>query len=126
MDDPSRTDLSRRERQIMAVVYREEEATAEDIRRSLPDPPSNSAVRATIRILEDKGHLTHRKDGRQHVYRPTTAPEEAGKTALQRLLETFFDGSASKIVSSLLDTTDLSEEELDELSRLIGRARDQD
>lgn len=119
----SSSDLSRRERQIMNVVYRKEEATAEEIRESLSNPPSNSAVRATIRILEDKGHLTHRKEGPRHVYQPTTPPEEAARSALERLKETFFDGSASKAVSTLLSSSDLSEEELEELSRLIDQAR---
>jgi predicted transcriptional regulator len=110
----------------MAVVYRREEATAKDIQQALPDPPSNSAVRATIRILEDKGHLTHRKEGREHVYYPTTPPEEAGRSALERLKDTFFDGSASKTVSTLLDSSDLTEEELEEISRLIDRNRPDD
>lgn len=126
MADLSSSDLSRRERQIMAVVYRREEATAKDIQQALPDPPSNSAVRATIRILEDKGHLTHRKEGREHVYYPTTPPEEAGRSALERLKDTFFDGSASKTVSTLLDSSDLTEEELEEISRLIDRNRPDD
>lgn len=123
--DASHAELSRRERQIMDVVYRKDEATAEEIREELPNAPSNSAVRATIRILEDKDHLTHRKEGRTHVYRPTTPPEEAGRSAIQRLKETFFDGSASKAVSTLLSDADLSEEELEELSELIDRARNQ-
>lgn len=126
IDASSHPELSRRERQIMDVVYRQEEATAEEIRTGLPDAPSNSAVRATIRILEDKGYLTYRKEGRTHVYRPTTPPEEAGRSALERLKETFFNGSASKAVSTLLSSSDLSEEELEELSRLIDRARNQD
>lgn len=127
MDESPYAELSRRERQIMTVVYRKEEATAEEIREGLPDAPSNSAVRATIRILEDKGYLTHRKEGRTHVYRPTVSPEEAGRSALQRLKQTFFDGSASKAAATLLSlpSSDLSDEELDELSQLIDRARNQ-
>lgn len=125
MDETPHPKLSRRERQIMRVVYRKKEATAEEIRDGLPDPPSNSAVRATIRILEDKGHLTHRKEGRTHVYRPTTPPDQMGRSALQRLKQTFFEGSAAEAVSTLLSTSDLSEDELDEISRLIDRAREQ-
>ena len=126
MDESLHPELSRRERQIMTVVYRKERATAEEIRSALPDPPSNSAVRATIRILEDKGVLTHEKEGRTHVYYPTTPPDEAAQSALERLKQTFFEGSASKAVSTLLSSADLSEEELDEISRLINRARSQD
>jgi predicted transcriptional regulator len=126
MDESLHPELSRRERQIMTVVYREERATAEEIRSALPDPPSNSAVRATIRILEDKGVLTHEKEGRTHVYYPTTPPDEAAQSALEQLKQTFFEGSASKAVSTLLSSADLSEKELDEISRLINRARSQD
>jgi predicted transcriptional regulator len=108
----------------MTVVYREERATAEEIRSALPDPPSNSAVRATIRILEDKGFLIHEKEGRKHVYRPTTPPGEAAQSALERLKQTFFEGSTLEVVSTLLSNADLPEEELEEVARLIDRARD--
>jgi predicted transcriptional regulator len=112
----------------MDVVYREEEATAKAIREGMPDPPSHSAVRATIRILEDKGYLTHRKEGRTHVYRPTVPSDEAGRSALQRLKQTFFEGSASKTVATLLSmaSDDLTEDELDALSRMIEQARRED
>jgi predicted transcriptional regulator len=126
MDETPHPELSPRERQIMSVVYRQKEATAEQIRAEMQDPPSNSAVRATIRILEDKGVLDHRKEGRTHVYYPTTPPDEAGKSAIERLKETFFEGSVSKAVSTLLSSSDLSEEELEEISDLIERARRQD
>jgi predicted transcriptional regulator len=126
MDETPHPELSPRERQIMSVVYRQKEATAEQIRAEMQDPPSNSAVRATIRILEDKGVLDHRKEGRTHVYYPTTPPDEAGTSALERLKETFFEGSVSKAVSTLLSSSDLSEEELEEISDLIERARRQD
>jgi BlaI family transcriptional regulator, penicillinase repressor len=125
MDESPQAQLSRRERQIMDVVYQEGEATAKAIRDGMANPPSHSAVRATIRILEDKGYLAHRKDGRTHIYRPTVPSEEAGRSALQRLTQTFFGGSASQTVATLLSlpSSDLSEDELDALSQLIDRAR---
>lgn len=117
--------LSRRERQIMDVVYREGQATATEVLERLPDPPSYSAVRAMLRVLENKGHLRHLPDGTRYVYRPTVPRGRAGKPALQNVLQTFFDGSAEKAVAALLDLSrsDLSNEELDRLSELIEQAR---
>ena len=117
--------LSRRERQIMDVIYREGPATATEVLERLPDPPSYSAVRAELRVLENKGHLRHLPDGTRYVYRPTVARDRAGKPALQNVLQTFFDGSAEKAVAALLDLSrsDLSNEELDRLSDLIEQAR---
>jgi len=128
MDASPDTSLSPRERQIMDVVYRCGEATAKTIHEGIADPPSHSAVRATIRILEDKGYLTHRKEGRTHVYAPTTSPEKAGRSALERLTQTFFGGSASRTLATLLSlpSADLSDDELDALSQLIDRARSDD
>lgn len=119
------SDLSRRERQIMDVVYRRGEATAAEVLDGLADPPSYSAVRAMLRILEEKGHLAHRQDGPRYVYRPTVAPEKAQRSALRHLLRTFFDGSAEEAVAALLDEArdDLSDADLDRLSHLIERAR---
>lgn len=117
--------LSRRESQIMTVVYRLGRATAEEIRENLPDPPSNSSVRVLLRILEEKGHLKHEQDGPRYVYLPTVPTERAGHSALQQLTRTFFGDSVPGVVAALLSmsASDLSREELDELSRLIEHAR---
>jgi BlaI family transcriptional regulator, penicillinase repressor len=115
---------SRRERQIMEVVYRGGQATAGEVLAALPDPPSYSAVRAMLRVLENKGHLRHVPDGTRYVYRPTVKRERAGVPALENVVETFFEGSAEKAVAALLDArSDLSPEELDRLSTLIEQAR---
>ncbi|HJW14279.1 MAG TPA: BlaI/MecI/CopY family transcriptional regulator [Thermoanaerobaculia bacterium] len=117
--------LSRRERQIMDVVYREGQATATEVLEGLSDPPSYSAVRAMLRVLENKGHLRHVPDGTRYVYRPTLARERAGKPALENVIQTFFDGSTEKAVAALLDLSrsELSRVELDRLSELIEQAR---
>lgn len=117
--------LSRRERQIMDVVYQRGSATAADVLDSLPDPPSYSSVRALMRILEEKGHLKHRADGQRYIYYPTMNREKAKKSALMHVMQTFFDGSAENVVAALLDidSTNLSPEELERLSSLIEQAR---
>lgn len=117
--------LSRRERQIMDVIYRDGQATATEVLAALPDPPSYSGVRAMLRVLENKGHLRHVPDGTRYVYRPTLPRERAGRPALENVIETFFDGSAEKAVAALLDLSrsELSQAELDRLSRLIEQAR---
>ena len=117
--------LSRRERQIMDVIYRQGSATAQDVRAQMPDPPSYSAVRALLRVLEGKGHLKHRHDGPRYVYHPTVARDRARKSALKQLLSTFFDDSPEAAVAALLDmSTDESDDgELDRLAALIERAR---
>lgn len=115
--------LSRRERQIMDAVYRRGAATAAEIREDLDDPPSYSAVRATLRILEDKGQLTHREDGPRYVYSATAPLGRVKRSAAERLVNTFFAGSVSQAVTALLDMSDLSEDELTELSRAIDKAR---
>ena len=119
------TNLSRRERQIMDVIYREGQATATEVLSSIPDPPGYSAVRAMLRVLENKGHLRHVPDGNRYVYRPTPPRDRAGKPALENVLETFFDGSTEKAVAALIDISraELSDEELDRLSQLIDNAR---
>ncbi len=123
---PSSVDLSRRERQIMDVVYRRGRATAAEVRDNLPDPPSYSAVRALLRLLEEKGHLGHEQDGRRYVYRPTVPASRARRSALRRVLQTFFDDSVENAVASMLDlgAKDLTREELDRLSRLIEAAKE--
>jgi predicted transcriptional regulator len=118
-------DLSRRERQIMEIVYREGEATAADVLAALPDPPSYSGVRAMLRILEDKGHLEHRHDGPRYLYTPTVSRERARKSALKQVVETFFEDSADQAMAALIDLSaaDLSEDDLDRLSAMIESAR---
>ena len=117
--------LSRRERQIMNIVYRLGEATAAQILAEMQDPPSYSAIRALLRILVDKEHLQHREDGPRYVYAPTVSQQKARARALAQVVNTFFDGSALQAASALLGTSQrkLTEGELDELSALIEAAR---
>ena len=118
-------DLSRRERQIVDILYTQGRATAAEVQQALPDPPSYSAVRAMLRILEDKGHVRHEQDGPRYVYLPTVARDNAKKSAMRHMLQTFFEGSAEQAISALLDdqSARLSEAELDRLARLIDGAR---
>jgi predicted transcriptional regulator len=117
--------LSRRERQIMDILFTQGRATAAEVQSALPDPPSYSAVRAMLRILEEKGHIHHQQDGPRYVFAPTVARENAKKSAIRHVLKTFFDGSASQAISTLLDddSSKLSEAELDRLAHMIERAR---
>lgn len=117
--------LSRRERQIMDVLYQRGRATAAEVLAGLPDPPSYSAVRAMLRVLEEKGHVLHEEDGPRYVFLPTVPREKAKRSAIKHLLATFFDGSAEQAVAALLDasSTRLKPEELDRLARLIDKAR---
>jgi predicted transcriptional regulator len=117
--------LSRRERQVMDIVYRAGEVTVAEVLAALPDPPTYSAVRALLRILESKGHLAHRQDGPRYVYTPRVPREEARESALTRLLATFFDGSVERTVATLLDleAENLSDEELDRLAELVAAAK---
>jgi predicted transcriptional regulator len=118
-------DLSRRERQILDILYERGEATAADVQAALPEPPSYSAVRALLRILEEKGHVRHKQDGPRYVYLPTVGRDNAKRSALHHVLKTFFDGSAEQAISALLDenSSKLSSAELDRLARLIDTAR---
>jgi predicted transcriptional regulator len=120
-----RIDLSRRERQIMDVIYRRGRASVAEVVADIPDPPSYSAVRALLRILEDKGHLKHIQDGPRYVYLPARPRRRAGRAALKRVLQTFYDGSVEKAVAALLDASSpkLSPEEMARLARLVERAR---
>jgi predicted transcriptional regulator len=119
--------LSRRERQIMDIIYRRGQASAAEVLGDMEDPPSYSAVRAFLRILEDKGHLKHRKEGTRYVYLPTQPRRQAARLALDRLLRTFFDNSTEKAVAALITRADadLSAEELDRLAALIEQAKKQ-
>ena len=118
--------LSRRERQIMDIVYRQEKATAADVLGSLPDPPSYSSVRALLGILETKGHLRHLKDGARYVYLPTRPRQNAARSALHQVVQTFFAGSVEQTVATLLSASDtpLSQPEWERLSALIDRAKE--
>ena len=117
--------LSNRERQIMDILYREGEATAALVQSQLPDPPSYSAVRATLRILEEKGQVRHEQDGPRYLYRPAVGREKAKRTAVRHLVQTFFDGSTESAVATLLDESaaGLSEDELKRLTEIIETAR---
>ena len=125
MRSPGFLHLSRRERQIMDVLYRCGRATAAEVRRQLPDPPGYSAVRAMLRVLEVKGHVRHEEEALRYVYRPTLPLERAKRSALKHLVETFFDGSAELAVAAILDgsAAKLSAGELDRLSQLVAKAR---
>jgi predicted transcriptional regulator len=117
--------LSRRERQIMDVIYAKESATAAEVHAALPDPPGTTAVRTLLRILEMKGHLTHMQDGPRYVYRAVRSRERVGRSSLQRVLDTFFGGSLERAVAAHLSDSaaELSPEELKRLSQLIQQAR---
>jgi predicted transcriptional regulator len=117
--------LSRRERQIMEIVYRKGSATAAEVHAAMTDRPSYSAVRALLRVLEGKGHLRHRADGPRYVYSPTVPRDRARRSALQRLVGTFFAGSVSDTVAALLDLESdrLDDDELERLSALVSEAQ---
>ncbi len=118
-------ELGRRERQIMAFVYRRGQATAAEVMEGIANPPSYSGVRAMLRILEEKGHLQHRREGARYIYAPTISPEEAGRSAMNYMVQSFFNGSAERAVAALLDlkSNELSDDDLDRLSGLIDQAK---
>lgn len=119
--------LSRRERQIMDVLFRIRQGSVADVLEQLPDPPGYSAVRTMLRRLEDKGALTHDQDGPRYLYKPAIDAATARQSALRRMVRTFFEDSPGKTVAALLDHTaqDLSDEDLVELSTLIERMREE-
>ena len=121
----SQKNLSRRERQIMDIIYQLGQATAAEVLDNLPDPPSYSAVRAMLKILEDKGHVRHKQQGPRYVFLPKVSREKAKRSAVKHLLQTFFDGSAASAVATLLDVSrsDLSNADLDRLNSLISQAK---
>ena len=125
MSGKTHLNLSRRERQIMDIIHQRGQATAAEVLESLPEPPSYSAVRALLRLMEEKGYLKHEQDGPRYVYSPRQTRARARRSALKRLLETFFDGSTEQAVTALLEMSrsELGKEELDRLSRLIAQAR---
>ena len=116
--------LSRRERQIMDALYQLDQATVGEVMELMPDPPSYSAVRATLRVLEEKGHVKHKQDGMRYLYLPTVSRDKAQSTALRHLVGTFFDGSVEQAVMALLSLpeTKVSESDLTKLSEMVKQA----
>lgn len=117
--------LSRRERQIMDILYQRGKASASEVREAMADAPSYSAVRAMLRVLEDKGHVKHQAEGLKYVYVPTVARDKAKRSAVKHLLDTFFKESPEQVVAALLDvsSTRLTREELDRMSEMIEKAK---
>ena len=116
--------LSRRERQIMDILIARGRASASEVRAAMPDPPSYSAVRATLRIMEEKGHIRHEQQGAAYFYLPKVAPERAKRSALRHMLHTFFNGSPEQVMAALLDGKP-SPAELDRIAAMLERARAQ-
>jgi len=118
--------LSRRERQIMDVLYRTGRATAAEVQTALPGSPSDSTVRTQLRVLETKGHVVHETQGNRFVYAPSVPRHSARRSALRHLMDTFFDGSRAKVVAALLgtDAGKLTPEELERIEALVRRARE--
>jgi BlaI family penicillinase repressor len=127
MPDSALSGLSRRERQIMDFLFRHGRATVAEVLAGIADPPSYSAVRAMLRTLEEKGHVTHEEEGRAYVYRPTVARDQARRSALRHMLSTFFAGSTEQAVAALLDLSGpkLTDEELERMARLVDQARNE-
>jgi predicted transcriptional regulator len=119
--------LSRRERQIMDILYQRGRATAGEIHEALPDAPTYSAVRAKLRVLEEKGHVRHEEEALRYVYLPVVARESARKSALRHMVSTFFGGSVEDTVAALLDlsSANLTKSDLDRISRMIEKAREE-
>ena len=118
------SDLSRRERQILDVIYALGRATAAEVQERMPDAPTYTTVRGLLRVLESKGHVRHEDDGGRYVYIPTLTKQRAAKSALRHVVETFFDGSPSRAMAALLGgQRDVGEEEIARLEELIARAR---
>jgi BlaI family penicillinase repressor len=117
--------LSRRERQIMDILYQRGKASASDVRQTMEAAPGYSAVRAMLRVLEEKGHVKHQAEGLKYVYVPVVARDKAKRSAVKHVMETFFNGSAEQIVAALLDvsSTRLTREELDRMSEMIEQAK---
>ena len=127
MTKPTRLDLTRRESQIMEILYRRRRATVEEIRAELPDAPSPSSVRKLLDIMIDRGLLARQYDGPRHVYFPAATPEDASRSALEQLVRTFFNDSPGSAIAALLDntSTQISADEYRRLSQLLKRAREQ-
>ena len=125
MTRPLQPALSRRERQIMDILYRRGRATANDVMADLPDDPSYSTVRTQLRVLETKGHVRHEEEGLRYIYLPAVARHTARRSALRHLVDTFFEGSTEKVVAALLggDASRLSDDELDRIAGIVAKAR---
>jgi predicted transcriptional regulator len=125
MTKPTVSKLSRREREIMDILYRRGRATAAEVLEDMADPPSYSAVRALLRILEERGHAKHVQDGPRYVYLPAVARSDARKSALSHVVTTFFDGSVEQAVAALVESSrsKLSKDELERLAQLIDKAK---
>ena len=125
MPKPLHSILTRRERQIMDILFRMGRATAAEVMAELPGEPSYSTVRTQLRVLEEKGHVKHEEEGLRYVYTPAVARQTARRSALRHLVETFFDGSAEKVVGALLggEASRLSKAELDRIADLVSKAR---
>ena len=121
----AKPELTRRERQIMDILYRQGRASAQEVLEQLADPPSYSAVRALLRLLEERGHVRHVQDGQKYVYLPSVGRSDARRSALAHVVRTFFDGSVEAAVAALVDSprAKLSKDELDRLSQLIDKAK---
>lgn len=118
--------LSRRERQIMDALYRRGRATAAEVMHDLPGEPSYSTVRTQLRVLEEKGHVTHEEEGLRYVYAPAVPRRAARRSALRHLVETFFDGSAENVVAAILgnEASKLSDDELKRIAQLVDEAKE--
>ncbi len=123
--NPANETLSRRERQIMDILFSLGRASGPEIQARLPGEPSYSAVRTILRVLERKGHVRHVEEGMRYIYLPVVAREKATKSAIERLIATFFDGSAKAAAAAFVDptTSQLSKEDLLDLERMIRKAR---
>ena len=119
------SELSRRERQIMDALYRMGRASVAEVLEEIPNPPGYSAVRAMLRVLEEKGHVSHVQEGPRYLYGPTTSLEEASHSALRRVLSTFFDDSPEQVVAALIDISgsEMTDVELEQLEAQISKAR---
>ena len=124
MKKPFHVTLTRRERQIMDILYRRGNATAADVLKDLPDNPSDSTVRTHLRILEEKGHILHEEVGLRYVYSPKVPRKTVRQSALKHLIDTFFDGSTEKVVAALIgaEGSKLSREELRRIAELVQKA----
>ena len=115
--------LSRRERQIMEILYQAGKASAADVLAAMPDPPSYSAVRAMLRVLEEKGHVRHEAEKLKYVFAPVVTPARAKRSALKQMLDTFFNDSPEQVVAALLDTKRLTSDELNRMAEMIEKAK---
>lgn len=118
-------DLSRRERQIMDALYRLESASAAEIRDAIPDPPSNTAVRTLLTILQEKGHVSFTRDGAKYIYQPVVSREEVAKDTIDRVVKNFFGGSIERVVATLLNSqeSDLTDDQVNKFKAIIDEAR---